>query len=307
MRPEYKIKKKTKRRTPPVVKFTFIVVLIFAVGFFVFYSIDNPMFFSGLKSKAFSYFTSSENKEKISNLASNNGNQTNKNNIGDNNVGEEQTIGNDFMESSTGEVIEEVKGNGDTESSIIENDIEQEESINKDTNSNKAGRSFWQKIVNFFVRQENKAKNEEAFPDKLTINFYFCSLGEEEKLVLEKRTITAGNTQTAVTNAMQQLLKGPAKSYHFPVIPAGTKLLDIEIYENIAKINLSEEFLEESLDSRILDEYIIYSIVDTITEIPDIEGVIFYIEGKRVKVYGNVDLSIPAIKNERYLEEKQSL
>ena len=181
MRPKGKIKRKTKRRTPPVVKFTFIVVLIFAVGFFVFYSIDNPMFFSGLKSKVFSYFTSSENKEEVFSSASNNGDQTNKNNIG-----EGQTIGNDFIESNTGETTEEVKGNGDKESSIIENDIEQEESISKDTNSNEAGRSFWQKIVNFFIRQENKSENEEAFPKKLTINFYFCSLGEEEKFVSEK-------------------------------------------------------------------------------------------------------------------------
>ena len=301
MRHKGKIKRKTKRRTPPVIKFTIIVILISIAGFFVFYSIDNPMFFSGLKSKVFSYFTSSENKEEVSNLSSNNGNQTNKNNIGDNKVGEEKTIGNDFMEGSTEEVTGEVKGNGDAESSIIDNEIEQEESVSKDTNSNEAGRSFWQKILNFFVRQENKAENEEAFPDKLAINFYFCSLGEEKKLVLEKRTITAGDAQAAVTNAMQELLKGPAKSYHFPVIPAGTKLLDIEIYENVAKINLSEEFLEESLDSRILDEYIIYSIVDTLTEIPDIEGVIFFIEGKRIKVYGNVDLSIPVIRDEKYL------
>ncbi|MCL4378722.1 MAG: GerMN domain-containing protein, partial [Actinobacteria bacterium] len=91
--------------------------------------------------------------------------------------------------------------------------------------------------------------------------------------------------------------------YHFPVIPSGTRLLGVEIYENIAKINLSEDFLNKSLDSGILDEYVIYTIVDTITEIQGIEGVIFLVDGKRIKQYGKVDLSIPAIRNDKYLSE----
>jgi len=44
--------------------------------------------------------------------------------------------------------------------------------------------------------------------------------------------------------------------------------------------------------------------VNTLTEIPEIEGVIFYIEGVRIRVYGNVDLSIPAIRNKEYIKEE---
>jgi hypothetical protein len=164
--------------------------------------------------------------------------------------------------------------------------------------------SIWQRIIGFFRRNENNDEGEESYPGKLELNFYFSSLEEEKKLVSEKRTIIAGNPETAVRNAVEELLDGPEKSYHFPVIPAGTELMDVEVNKNIAEIDLSQEFLNESLDSRILDEYIIYSIVNTLTEIPEIEGVIFYIEGIRIKVYGNIDLSIPAIRNEEYLEEQ---
>lgn len=162
--------------------------------------------------------------------------------------------------------------------------------------------SFWQKIINFVENIKFEAKEEDTFPGRLTINIYFCSLGEESKLSSETRTILAGNPEIAVINAMEEILKGPKRSYHFPVIPAGTKLLDVEIYEQVAKINLSQNFLEESLDTRILDYYIIYSIVNTLTEIPEIEGVIFYIDGKRIRVYGNVDLTVPLIRNEEYLD-----
>jgi len=127
-------------------------------------------------------------------------------------------------------------------------------------------------------------------------------IGNEEKFGCEQRTIIAGSSQNAVVNAMNELLKGPYESYNFAVIPAGTKLLGVEVLNKIAKINLSQEFLSESLDSTILDEYIIYTIVDTLTEIPEIEAVSFLIDGKEIKEYGNVDLNLPAIRNEKYLD-----
>jgi hypothetical protein len=179
-------------------------------------------------------------------------------------------------------------------------DTESEESTEDDS----GGISVWQRIIGFFRRDESNEEEEENYPGKLELDFYFSSLEEDKKLVSEKRIITAGNAETAVRNAVEELLKGPEKSYHFPVIPAGTKLIDVEVNKNIAEIDLSQDFLEESLDSRILDEYVIYSIVNTLTEIPEIDGVIFYIEGIRIKVYGDIDLSIPAIRNNEYLEEQ---
>ena len=138
----------------------------------------------------------------------------------------------------------------------------------------------------------------------MEVNFYFAGLGEEKKLVSEKRTIIAGSPDIAVKNAVKELLKGPIQSYHFPLIPAGTKLLNVKTYENITEIDLSREFLEKSLDTRILYEYVIYSIVNTLTDIPGIEGIIFKIEGMRIKEYGNVDLSVPAIRNKEYIDEE---
>jgi hypothetical protein len=166
------------------------------------------------------------------------------------------------------------------------------------------GLSIWQRIIGFFRRDESNEEGEESYPGKLELNFYFSSLEEDEELVSEKRTITAGDAETAVRNAVKELLDGPEKPYHFPVIPAGTELIDVQVNKSLAEIDLSQDFLEESLDSRILDEYVIYSIVNTLTEIPEIEGVIFYIEGVRIKVYGNIDLSIPAIRNKEFLGEQ---
>ncbi|MFA5014460.1 MAG: GerMN domain-containing protein [Actinomycetota bacterium] len=282
MNSENKQVKKQRRGPRPIVKFTLIMILLITVGFFIFYSIDNPDF---IKSK----FSSSSDE---------------------NQVGEGETALADTEANNTVDAAGESAQAGDSaesgEGNVAEAEINSGE-VSDDNDETTTGLSLWQRIKNFFLGLTGSDDGEEeAYDDTLKINFYFSGLGEEKKLVSEKRTINAGSPDNAVKNAILELLKGPSKSYHFPVIPAGTKLLDSGTYENTAKINLSQEFLENSLDTRILDEYIIYSIVNTLTEIPEIEGVIFYIEGIRIKVYGNIDLSIPAIRNTEYIKEEQT-
>jgi len=274
MRQEGKIIKKRRKRNPPVIKFTFIIILIVAAGFFIFYSIDNPVFFSSLKGKLFSYFVSSSDGGEVSEIEADMSHPAE----------DEEAFGDsaEAISSDAGTDAAEMPAGSDAEKS----------------------ESFWQKIINYFKKAEEDTDDKDTFPKKLNINFYFCGLGEDKKFISEKRTITAGNMQTAAMNAMQEILKGPSRTYYYAVIPGGTKLLGVEVQENIVKVNLSEEFFKDSLDNRILDEYIIYSVVNTLTEVPGIEGVVFYIDGKRIKVYGNVDLSIPAVRNEEYLEEE---
>jgi len=167
------------------------------------------------------------------------------------------------------------------------------------------GPSLWQRIIAFFKRGSDIQESREVYPSRLSVNIYFAGTGQEKILVTEKRQIIAGNPGNALGNVMHELLKGPIVSYHFPVIPAGTILLGSRVNDGIAEVDLSQEFLENSLDTRILDEYIIYSIANTVTSIPDINGVTFFIEGKRIKIYGNIDLSIPIIRNTDLLIEEQ--
>jgi len=270
--------KKRKKRPSPILRSTFIIILLVAAGCIIFYSIDNPDF---LKNKFSSLFNNNESGKTVSVLT-----ETESGQPGDN------TVGSINGEDSGENEIESIDtGKTTTEESI-------------DSDQTGSGLSLWQKIKNYFTNRKNGGEDGEVYPSRLEVNFYFSVLGEEKKLVSEKRTIIAGSPDIAVKNAVQELLKGPRESYHFPLIPAGTKLIGVETYENIAKIDLSQEFLDNKLDTGILDEYIIYSIVNTLTEIRGIDGVIFYMEGIKIEMYGNVDLSVPAIRNKEYIKEE---
>ncbi len=308
MNDEYGQSNKRGRGPSPIIKFTLILILLITVGFFIFYSIDNPGF---LKEKFSSIRGGDESGGQI--LAVSEGSKIQS--IDEN---EESLTIIDQGESGTESEPEDgaeseagYKEENEEENITLSEAASGDESKDTDNNDNDKvdvnavkSLSFWQKIINFLTGRGNKEEKEDVYSSRLAINFYFSGLGEGKKLVSEKRTINAGSPDIAVQNSINELLEGPTKPHYFPVIPAGTKLLSAEVNENIAKIDFSQEFLENSLDTRILDEYIIYSIVNTLTEIPQIEGVIFYIEGVRIRMYGNVDLSIPSIRNKEFLEEE---
>ena len=276
MKPDNGLLKKKKKRPSRFIRFLFVMIFIIAIVSLVFYSVDNPGFIPSIKDKIVAFYTSDESTAT------------------DLSTFESGQAGSESISTSAESSSESVNSAttttpGDT---VIENP------------TNNKFLLLWQKIISFFIKRA--ARDADKFPDKLEIKVYFAGIGQQQEFVFEERTIFAGDPKIAVTNAVKELIGGPLKSYHFPVIPPGTKLLGVDIYENFAKINFSQDFLQNSLESGILDEYVIYTIVNTVTEIPEIEGVIFLIEGIRIKLYGRVDLSIPAIRNEKYLTVETS-
>jgi len=276
MKPDDELLKKKKRKPSRFVRLIFVMIFIIAVVSFIFYSVDNPGFIPSIKDKIVAFYTSDESSAADSSAVQS---------------GQISSESISTSAESSGESVDSATSaaSGDT---VIESPTKNKFLL------------LWQKIISFFIKRDSRDANK--FPDKLNIRVYFAGIGQEQEFVFEERTIFAGDPKIATTNAVKELIGGPLKSYHFPVIPPGTKLLSVDIYENFAKINFSQDFLQNSLESGILDEYVVYTIVNTVTEIPEIEGVIFLIEGIRIKLYGKVDLSIPAIRNEKYLTVETS-
>ncbi len=275
---EYKVKKrKRKSGISRAVTTTILIIIVFFLGFFTFYAIDNEWF-----------------SKKTDDSATNNTNSAESAST-EEVVQEENLMSARGVESESSQT-EEISAK-ETESSTSQ----PVESSGEDKKNEPV--SFLQRIIMFFKSITGRDNTEDDYSERLTINIYFAMLGNEEIFNAEKRTIAAGSVKNAVANAVNELLKGPVEEYNFAVIPPGTKLMDIEIVNDIARINLSQEFLSNSLDTSILDEYIIYTIVNTLTEIKEIRAVVFLISGKEIKEYGNVDLRLPAIRNEKYLEK----
>lgn len=86
------------------------------------------------------------------------------------------------------------------------------------------------------------------------------------------------------------LIEGPKNEKLIKLIPEATKIINTEIKENILIINFSKEFIEEQNLGREQEELIVKSIVNTVTELTEINGIAILIEGEENKGFPDNEL-----------------
>lgn len=114
-----------------------------------------------------------------------------------------------------------------------------------------------------------------------TVEIVLYFAGENaEKLVQEKRMV---NYETYKQNPqkiiVEELIRGPLDSKLYSVIPEGTKLLSVEVKDRKAIVDLSKEFVDNHVGGSTGEMMTIYGIVNSLTELKDIDNVEFKIEG----------------------------
>lgn len=148
-------------------------------------------------------------------------------------------------------------------------------------------------LLGYKILVQNQEKVEITEVPKLDgkIVLYFKG-NEAMKLEKEYRNVSMKRiAENMAKTVVEELLKGPTNEELHSVIPADTKLLNVESQENTVILDLSNEFIEkqEGESNALLA---IYSIVNSLTEITEIEQVKFLINGKekeRFKDYFEFD------------------
>ena len=139
--------------------------------------------------------------------------------------------------------------------------------------------------------------------------------GEDPALVPVERTVP--ESQATATAAMKALLAGPsakeraARPYIQTLIPAGSKLLGIEVSRGLATVDLSAEFASLSPDDAWDDGMFslrgrLAQVTYTMTQFAPVNRVNFSIEGKPVKVFSSEEITLDkpvtrATYRDRYL------
>ena len=146
------------------------------------------------------------------------------------------------------------------------------------------------------VMEEEEASK---LKDKKPIRLYFADK-ENVKLRAEIRYINAsdmgGNAGSQATILVRELMKGPGKGIELEsTIPEGTRLLsDVTIENHTATVNFSKEFVEKHPGGKDEEKLTVYSVVNTLTELREIEKVIFKVEGETRALYkGNFKFDKP--------------
>ncbi len=136
--------------------------------------------------------------------------------------------------------------------------------------------------------------------EMVEVNLYFSD-SQAMYLVLEKRKIL--KTSTLARHIVNELIKGPVNPDLYPTIPEGTSINEVYIAGDIAYIDLSEEVFKNHPGGSSGELMTVYSIVNTLTEIPPIRSVQILVAGnERESLVGHVDISRPLPRDEYWIK-----
>lgn len=134
------------------------------------------------------------------------------------------------------------------------------------------------------------------------VTLYFAN---EAGDLLKTTTRNIFYTDTAPIEELvvNQLISGSTEMGLYSTIPDGTTLLNISTKERICYVDFNEKFLESIPE--IKDEVVIYSVVNSLVELPGINKVQFRINGQIVDAYNNTPFDVLFERNLSINEDNQ--
>lgn len=130
-----------------------------------------------------------------------------------------------------------------------------------------------------------------------SLTLYFAS-NDGNSVVREVRDLHYSTNITLPKVVMEQLLKGPMTKNLRNVFSDDVKVLDIYVDDKSCTVNLNKAFLQDGEDLSVKPEVVIYSIVNTLCDVLEIDRVQFQIDGdSNVKYAGELSFSGPFHRN----------
>ncbi|MEC9488675.1 MAG: GerMN domain-containing protein [Halanaerobium sp.] len=137
----------------------------------------------------------------------------------------------------------------------------------------------------------------------IQIEVYF-STKDAKHLVPEVRKVALADKYY---QAVQELIKGPRKEGLIRTIPAGTRVLAVEVRERTAYLNMSRELQERHWGGSAGEIFTVYSLVNTLSRFPEVDRVQLLLEGEEVSsLVGHLELDQPLEPDYSLLKDSQS-
>lgn len=155
-------------------------------------------------------------------------------------------------------------------------------------------------IIYFFPSNDTVIKEHLSYITKDEMPIFLV----DNKDYVARTSIVKNSSETIeqIKEIIEALTKNTKKSSYIrdgfkPIIPEGTKILDLKLEENILTINFSKELLNVvHCDEQKMIEAIIYSL----TEIKDIKKIKILVEGKPLTNLPNSNKKLPEYLDKSY-------
>lgn len=150
---------------------------------------------------------------------------------------------------------------------------------------------------------DNAVDNPEDYREAV-IALYFANEAMDG-LVKVERTVVYRSSSSVERIVVEQLLRGPEDSGAKASLPNTASLLSINVRDGVCYVNFDSKFITEVLGS--YDYVPVYSVVNSLTELPNVDKVQISINGSSETGFQRDILSfaIPFTRNMKYVEESQ--
>lgn len=148
--------------------------------------------------------------------------------------------------------------------------------------------------------KQGTSKPESAKPVTVEVQLYYPD-EEGEKVVPVKATVAAKDKYKAVVEA---LIKGTDTPHLTGIFPKGTKVNRVMVQNGLATVDFSPELVERFVGGSTGEEMLVGSLVNTLTEFPEITSVQIVVNGKETEtISGHLDISAPFTRQPGLLKE----
>lgn len=149
--------------------------------------------------------------------------------------------------------------------------------------------------------------SQEDSYQRADLNLYFSNTAGNG-LVLVKREVLYHSNISIERLVVEQLLKGISKEENTGAakntLPTNTTLLNLYTKDGVCYVNFDENFLNQS--TGVSEEVVIYSLVDSLTELPGITKVQISVNGISNRMYKEkINLNTMFERDTSYMEETQ--
>ena len=149
-----------------------------------------------------------------------------------------------------------------------------------------------------FVENPGKQINSSM---ETTLTLYFASKDGTE-LIGERRNVHYNTNISMEKLVMEQLIEGPKRSNSLSTVPSNTNLITVSVVDGVCYVNVSDTIAVQNAE--VNEEIVLYSIVNSLTEIPGVTKVQIAINGSTEgKLRYTFDLSKMYERDLKYLKE----
>lgn len=130
------------------------------------------------------------------------------------------------------------------------------------------------------------------------VRLYFAN-SDATQVVAESRVL---NQAVTGENIVLELIKGPESLHLYPTLPLGTRLFSFRVQGRVAYVDFSREVRENFVGGTAGELMLVYSVIASLTELPDIAAVHFLVEGhSQESIWGHMDTSIPLAPDMKFI------